>query len=89
MSVHDHTFHELAAYGSDRWVAVTLGKSPDWLKKHRAELEADGFPPKDRLVGLTMKADVEAWLGRRRRIADRVEVRDSAESNPKENLNAF
>lgn len=86
MSVHDHTFHEQAAYGSERWVAITLGKSVDWLKKHRAELESDGFPQKDRLVGLTMKADVEAWLGRRRRIADHVEVRTSAGDQSKEDL---
>ncbi|MCJ8138567.1 hypothetical protein [Falsirhodobacter halotolerans] len=89
MSVHDHTFHEQAAYGSDRWVAITLGKSLDWFKKHRPELERDGFPKKDGLVGLTMKADVEAWLGRRRRIADHVEARIPAGDQSKEDLGAF
>lgn len=89
MSIHDHTFHEQAAYGSDRWVAVTLGKSLDWLRKHRDDLERDGFPRKDKLVNLTMKADVEAWLGRRRRIADHLEVRTEADDNPKENLRAL
>lgn len=86
---HDHTFDEIAAYGSDRYCATVLGKSVDWFKKHRAELEADGFPKTDPLVGLTCKADVEAWIARRRRVADHIEVRTSADSNIKENLSVL
>lgn len=86
---HDHTFDEIAAYGSDRYCATVLGKSLDWFKKHRAELEADGFPKIDRLIGLTSKADVEAWLAGRRRLADRIEVRNSVDTNLKENLNVL
>lgn len=34
------------------------------------ELEREGFPKLDRLIGLTLKADVMAWINRRRTIAD-------------------
>lgn len=67
---HDHTFHADAAYGSERWCALVLGKSYEWLRKARADLEADGFPRRDPLLNLTQKADVLAWIARRRRIAD-------------------
>ncbi len=68
----DRTFDPVSAYGSDRWVAATLGSSIDWLKKNRPVLEAEGLPKTDRLIGLTLKADVEAFLAKRRRVADHV-----------------
>jgi len=66
----DRTFDPVSAYGSDRWVAATLGSSVDWLKKNREALEREGLPRKDDLVGLTLKADVEAFLAKRRRVSD-------------------
>jgi|GEM_PF-5471024 len=87
----DLTMNADAAYGSDRWCATTLGKSYDWFKKSRPLLEGDGFPPKDRILGLTMKDDVHAWIAKRRRIADVVVApltTHGAQPN-KENLYAF
>lgn len=66
----DRTFDRVSACGSDRWVAAILGSSVEWLRKHRGKLEAEGFPPKDPLIGLTLKADVEAFLAKRRRVSD-------------------
>lgn len=66
----DRTFDPVSAYGSERWVASRLGSNSDWLKKNRPKLEGEGFPPVDRLFGMTLKADVDAFLARRRRIAD-------------------
>ncbi|RJL06822.1 hypothetical protein D3P06_02170 [Paracoccus aestuarii] len=68
--VHDATFDDHAAFGSERWVAARFGRSPDWLRKTRSKLEVDGFPPPDPIVGFTLKADVDAWLSKRRRVAD-------------------
>lgn len=66
----DRTFDPVSAWGSDRWVAARLGSNTDWLKKNRQKLEGEGFPSVDRLFGMTLKADVDAFLAKRRRIAD-------------------
>lgn len=70
MAVHDRTMEDVSAFGSDRWCAAKLGQSLDWFKKARPVLEHEGFPAKDGLIGLTLKADVEAFLAKRRRVAD-------------------
>ncbi|WP_234464103.1 hypothetical protein [Paracoccus caeni] len=70
MPAKDRTFDAVAAYGSEHWVAARFGRSHDWLKRERPRLEAEGFPPRDRLTGYTLKADVDAWLAKRRRVAD-------------------
>ncbi len=78
----DPTFSGDAAYGSLRWCALRLGKSVDWLRGARPKLEREGFPQVDPLLGLTLKADVEAFLARRRRVADPViAAQDSRDSN--------
>jgi hypothetical protein len=82
----DPSFNPDAAYGSDRWLAHTLGRSYEWFRKARPKLEADGFPRKDRVVGYTLKADVEAWLGRRRVVPDCVKVQEPDSHHSKENL---
>lgn len=66
----DATFTETAAYGSDAWCAAKLGKSLHWFRKNRGTLEREGFPKRDMLVGQTLKADVEAFLAKRRRVSD-------------------
>jgi hypothetical protein len=68
--VTDPTLNPFAAFGSDQWCADRLGKSLFWFRLHRGNLQREGFPPKDALIGLTMKADVEAFLDRRRKVAD-------------------
>jgi len=66
----DRTFSEVSAFGSEAWVATRFGRSTDWLRKTRRKLEAEGFPSPDPMIGLTLKADVDAWLSRRRRISE-------------------
>lgn len=60
------------AYLTDIQVAETLGRKVTWLKNNRPMLEQEGFPRRDKLVGLTLAADVNAWLARRRVVADPV-----------------
>jgi hypothetical protein len=68
--VNDLTLNPFAAFGSDRWCADRLGKSLAWFRSNRERLEREGFPKKDLLLGLTHKSDVEAFLARRRKVAD-------------------
>lgn len=60
------------AYLSEADVAKVLGRSRDWLRKNRADLEREGFPRIDGLIGLTCVADINAWIARRRKVADAV-----------------
>jgi hypothetical protein len=69
---HDLTFSDNSAYGSTAWCAQRLGKSVAWLRTHRSRLEREGFPRVDSIVGLVQKADVDAFLARRRKVADAV-----------------
>lgn len=61
-------------YLNEAEVAVTLGRSRDWLRKTRPDLEREGFPRVDGLIGLTCRQDVLAWVKRRRRVADVTEA---------------
>lgn len=63
------------AYISDTLVAFFLGRKVSWLRTNRDALEREGFPRKDKLVGLTLRADLDAWLARRRNVADAETVR--------------
>lgn len=67
---------------SEAEVAVTLGRSRAWLRQARPAMEREGFPRVDGLIGLTCRQDVQAWIGRRRRVSDltEAEVRDSAKA---------
>ena len=58
------------AYLNEPGVAAILGKSRAWLKVNRPRLEREGFPRVDGLIGLTCVADIEAWIARRRQVAD-------------------
>jgi hypothetical protein len=58
------------AYLPDTLVAYHLGRKVTWLRAHRPKLEADGFPRKDKLVGMTLRADLEAWIAKRRSVGD-------------------
>lgn len=80
----DRTFDPVSAYGSEQWCAATMGYGYDnWRKHIRATLEAEGFPRRDPLVGLTLKADVEAWLAKRRRVSDTVKAADTTGGSTK------
>jgi hypothetical protein len=78
------------AYLADREIAYLLGRKVAWFRKHRDDLVREGFPPKDKIIGLTCRADVEAWIAKRRVLSDRVETHhDTTDIQPKENLNAL
>lgn len=62
------------AYLADREIAFMLGRKAAWFRKHRADLMREGFPPKDKVIGLTLRADVEAWIAKRRIVSDAVAV---------------
>lgn len=65
MAKHDLTFSPDSKFGSAKWVAITLGRSVDWFRKHRAELAASNFPQPDPVTGLWSKAAVYQWVERR------------------------
>lgn len=67
----DPTFADHCAFGSSRWVAAVLGKGPAWLRKNLDRMTVAGFPAPDPITRLYLKADVIAWLDRRRQIPDR------------------
>ena len=81
----DITFDDMSAYGSVKWAALTLGKRYSWFMRERSRLETAGFPKPDLITGHYIKADVEAWITKRRQIADRVEVQPTTESQPRIN----
>ena len=66
----DPTMDPVSAYGSERWSAARLGLSWETFRRRRDALEAEGFPKRDAIVGLRVKADVDAWIAKRRKIAD-------------------
>lgn len=53
-----------ARYWTMERTAAHLGKSANWFRLHRQELEACGFPAHDALLGYDSYA-VEAWCDRR------------------------
>lgn len=79
----DMSFDETCAFGTDRWCAHTLGYTFISFKIARSTLEADGFPRPDALIGRTNKADVHAWIARRRRLPDHVVVATHAAEQPR------
>lgn len=85
----DLSFDETCAFGSDRWIAHTLGYTLVGFQKARPQLEADGFPRADGLIGRTNKDDVRTWIARRRRLPDAVVAANPAADQPKVNHDRF
>lgn len=77
--MNDQTLQDCSLYGSRRWVAKTLGMSIHTFDNKRPALEEQGFPKRDHLVGLYLKADVLAWVYRRRQIGDTVKPPETPE----------
>lgn len=65
----DISMNANALYGSLSWAALRIGRSKDWFLKAREKLEAEGFPKRDPLTNMYLKPDVDAWIEKRRRIA--------------------
>lgn len=69
-------------------VAAILGRSRSWLLRHRPTLEREGFPRVDSLVRGTCWRDLNAWIARRRRVADDGEAeRRHHTNNPGDGVN--
>lgn len=64
----DRTFDPVSQFGSLRWVAATMGLSVDQLRPRLPKMNGDGFPKPDQIVKLYIKADVLAWIERRRQL---------------------
>ena len=75
------------AYLSESDVAKVLGKSRAWLRQNRPALEREGFPPVDGLIGLTCVADIQAWIARRRKVADADPARLTGPHHTTEGIN--
>jgi|TARA_Y100000031_G_scaffold130955_1_gene150995 hypothetical protein len=50
-------------------VASSLGRGPEWFKEHQGELEANGFPLYDGLLGGWDGKAIEAWRDKRSGLA--------------------
>ena len=59
-----------SAYAGTLWVCERLGRKPDWFYRNKPKLIENGFPDKDPLTNLWIKADVDAWINARRSIRD-------------------
>lgn len=71
MITEDRTFSDVSLYGSIEWTAAALGVTKDVFFRKRAKWEKQaGFPTPDPINRCYIKADVIAWVNRRRRIAD-------------------
>lgn len=76
-TTEDRTFEPVSRFGSLSWVAATLGLSKDQLRKRLPQMTTDGFPQPDPIVDLYIKADVQAWIDRRRQCVKTVNVIES------------
>ena len=66
----DLTFSDDSMYGSILWAAVSMGMTKDRFFRQRDRLYQEGFPRPDPLTKKYLKADVRAWIARRRQIDD-------------------
>lgn len=78
------------AYLKESEIAALFGRRRTWWTSRRTEFEALGFPKRDPIVGLTLKADVDEWIARRRVLGQRDLARfadhHTESPQPRENL---
>jgi hypothetical protein len=84
--VTDPTMEKISLNGSLRWAAARMGWSPSKFKQKREILENDGFPKVDRITNLYVKADVDAWINRRRQLSDDIAI-SVGTTNPEKEVN--
>ena len=77
----DRTFHEASLYGSAEWAAATMGLSKDNFFRRRPGWEAIGFPKPDHINKMYLKADVHAWVARRRKLSDRIHPSEGVQTD--------
>lgn len=86
----DRTFHDISLYGSVEWCALTMGLTKDSFYRKRGEWEKRiGFPKPDPINRLYIKADVEAWIARRRKLADGYSLSGNIEASATETRRIF
>lgn len=68
--MNDPTMDKISLNGSVRWAAARIGWTLNKFRQKRDILENDGFPKVDRITNLYVKADVDAWINRRRQLSD-------------------
>jgi len=68
--LNDPTMDKISLNGSVRWAAARIGWTLNKFRQKRDILENDGFPKVDRITNLYVKADVDAWINRRRQLSD-------------------
>ncbi len=84
--MNDPTMDKISLNGSVRWAAARIGWTLNKFRQKRDILENDGFPKVDRITNLYVKADVDAWINRRRQLSDNVVLSVGVES-PLEEVN--
>lgn len=67
----DPTFDPASLYGSTAWTALRMGLTVDTFQRRLRDMVSEGFPSRDRITGRFIKADVDAFVDRRRRYTDR------------------
>lgn len=85
----DLTMNQISLNGSVKWAAARFGWSLDRFKKKREILENNGFPTVDRITNLYVKADIDAWINRRRQVSDQIMLTVGAETKTEVNLDAI
>ena len=81
----DYTISEISLFGSVSWAALRCGLSRETFRKKRPQMETDGFPRPDKITGTYLKADVDAWIERRRQVPDR--IHEARADTPEEEFN--
>lgn len=66
-------------YMDDEETAAYLGRDKKWLQANRRTLEAAGFPERDSVLKRYCVEDVQAWMKKRRQLADTVERIDTGD----------
>lgn len=82
----DPTMDQISLNGSVKWAAARIGWSLYKFKQKRDILENDGFPKTDRITNLYVKADVDAWINRRRQLSDDIVISADVR-NPEKEVN--
>ncbi len=82
--MRDPTMEKISLNGSVRWAAARIGWTLNKFRQKRDILENDGFPKVDRITNLYVKADVDAWINRRRQLSDNVVLSVGAENTIEE-----
>jgi len=66
---NDLTLSDESLWGSIGWASQTMGMSKDNFMRRRPKMMQEGFPAIDDLTNLYLKADVLAWIDRRRKVS--------------------